>query len=266
MLKRVAEGVWVHTSEFLESKSVAVQGKTGVLLIDPGITGDEMTDLANDLDRLGQTVGAGFSTHPHWDHVLWHAKFGDAPRYGTVRCAAHIKDLLSKADWKDQVTGVLPPENAKGIPLDELFGQITGLPTATKQIPWDGPEVQIIEHQGHAAGSAALLITKCGVLIAGDMLSDSVIPLLELEATDPTKDYLAALKLLEGVADDVEVLIPGHGSVGGADELHARAKQDRAYVQALRDGRGSDDPRLTEGPNRGWLPGVHRWQLQQIAP
>ena len=265
MLKQVAEGVWIHNSEFLESKSVGVQGKAGVLLIDPGITNDELADLAKDLHELGQPVVAGFSTHPHWDHLLWHAKFGKAPRYGTALCAADIQDLLSKADWKAQVTEVLPPENTEEIPLDDLFGQITGLPVETKQIPWDGPKVRIIEHQAHAPGHTALLIEDRGVLVAGDMLSDILIPFLNLEAADPIEDYLAALQLFEDVADDVKVFVPGHGSVGDADELRARIKQDRVYMQALRDGGSSDDPRLSAGPNKEWLPDVHKWQSEQIV-
>jgi glyoxylase-like metal-dependent hydrolase (beta-lactamase superfamily II) len=266
MLKQVAEGVLIHESEFIQSKSVVVQGRAGVLLIDPGIQGDEMAALANDLRELGQPVVAGFSTHPHWDHLLWHAKLGEAPRYGTARCAADIRDLLSNADWKARVAEMLPPDIAEEIPLD-LLGIITGLPAETAQIPWDGPKVRIIEHQAHAPGHAALLIEERGVLVAGDMLSDILIPFLDLDAADPIEDYLAALRLLEGVADDVDVLITGHGSVGGADQVRARIKQDRAYVRALRDGGVPDDPRV--GPSatfgKDWLPGVHKWQLQQLA-
>jgi glyoxylase-like metal-dependent hydrolase (beta-lactamase superfamily II) len=265
MLRQVTEGVLTHESEFLQSNAVVVQGKAGALLIDPGITSDEMAALANDLHELGQPVVAGFSTHPHWDHLLWHAKFGEAPRYGTARCAADIKDLLSQANWKAQVAEVLPPDIGDQIPLDDLFGQITGLPAKTEQIPWHGPEVRIIEHQGHAAGHAALFIKERGVLVVGDLLSDVLIPFLDLDAADPIEDYLAALELLEGAADDVKVFIPGHGSVGDADQVRARIKQDRAYVQALRDGGGSDDPRLSAPLNKDWLPGVHGWQLQQIA-
>lgn len=265
MLRQVTEGVLTHESAFLQSNAVVVQGKAGTLLIDPGITSDEMAALANDLHELGQPVVAGFSTHPHWDHLLWHAKFGEAPRYGTARCAADIKDLLSQADWKAQVAEVLPPDIGDQIPLDDLFGQINGLPAKTTQIPWDGPEVRIIEHQGHAPGHVALFIKERGVLVAGDLLSDVLIPFLDLEAADPIEDYLAALRLLESVADDVKVFIPGHGSIGGADQVRARIEQDRAYVQALRDGGGSDDPRLSAPLNKDWLPGVHGWQLQQIA-
>jgi glyoxylase-like metal-dependent hydrolase (beta-lactamase superfamily II) len=265
MLKKVAEGVLIHESEFLQSNAIVVQGRSGVLLIDPGITSDEMADLANDLHELGQPVVAGFSTHPHWDHLLWHTKFGAAPRYGTARCAADSKELLSQADWKTQVTEVLPPDIGDQIPLDDLFGQITGLPTETEQIPWDGPEVRMIEHQAHASGHAALFIKERGVLVAGDLLSDILIPFLDLDAADPIEDYLTALQLLDGVADDVKVFIPGHGSVGDTDQVRARIEQDYAYVRALRDSGGSDDPRLSSPLNKDWLPGVHGWQLQQIV-
>jgi glyoxylase-like metal-dependent hydrolase (beta-lactamase superfamily II) len=266
MLKQVAEGVLIHESEFIQSNAVVVQGRAGVLLIDPGIQGSEMACLANDLSDLGQTVVAGFSTHPHWDHLLWHARLGEAPRYSTARCAATVRDRLSDARGKARVAELLPPDIAEEIPLD-LLGLITGLPAETAQIPWDGPQVRIIEHQAHAPGHAALLIEERGVLVAGDMLSDVLIPLLDLDAADPIEDYLAALRLLEGVADDVDVLIPGHGSVGGADQVRARIEQDRAYAQALRDDHVPDDPRV--GPSatfgKDWLPGVHEWQLQHLA-
>ena len=95
MLRQVAEGVLIHESEFCQSNAVVVQGRAGVLLIDPGVLGYEMACLANDLSDSGQAVVAGFSTHPHWDHLLWHARLGAAPRYGTARCAATVRDRLS---------------------------------------------------------------------------------------------------------------------------------------------------------------------------
>lgn len=147
----------------------------------------------------------------------------------------------------------------------DLLGLITGLPADAARIPWDGPEVRIIEHQAHAPGHAALLIEEHGVLVAGDMPSDILMPFLDLEAADPIEDYLAALRLLERVADDVVAVVPGHGSVGGAGQVRARIEQDRAYVVALRDGGVPDDPRVGPSAPLDWLPDVHRWQLQQLA-
>jgi glyoxylase-like metal-dependent hydrolase (beta-lactamase superfamily II) len=267
VLRQVAEGVLIHESEFCQSNAIVVQGRAGVLLIDPGILRDEMAALADDLHELGQPVVAGFSTHPHWDHLLWHARLGAAPRYGTARCAATIRDRLSDPGWQARIAGLIPPGIAGQVPLD-LLGLITGLPAEMAQIPWDGPQVRIIEHQAHAPGHAALLIEERGVLAAGDMLSDVLIPMLDLNDTaDPIEDYLAALRLLEGAGDDVDVLIPGHGSIGGADQVHARVDQDRAYVHALRDARVLSDPRVGPSAKDGWdwVAGVHAGQLQRLA-
>ncbi len=237
-----------------------------MLLIDAGVHGDEMAALANDLRELGQPVVAGFSTHPHWDHLLWHAGHGAAPRYGTARCAAAARDELSDAGWKARIAEWIPPDIAEQISRD-LFGLITGLPAETARIPWDGPQVRIVAHQAHAPGHAALLIEERGVLVAGDMLSDVLIPMLVLNDTaDPIEDYLAALRLLEGAADNVDVLVPGHGSIGGTDQVHARIDQDRAYVHALRDAGVPGDPRL--GPSaygKDFLPAVHARQLRGLA-
>jgi len=264
VLRQVAEGVLAHGSDFIESNAVVVRGGAGALLIDAGITDDEMVALANDLRTVGQPVVAGFSTHPHWDHLLWNADLGEAPRYGTARCAAEIRAFLSDADWRDHIVEDLPPEIE--VPLD-LLGLITGLPAGATRIPWDGPEVRIIEHQAHAPGHAALLIEERGVLVAGDMLSDVLVPMLDLSAADPVGDYLAALRLLEGVAGDVDVVIPGHGSVGGADQLRARIERDRAYVLALREGRVPADPRIGPSARPGWewVSDVHEGQAQRLA-
>ncbi|WP_405407970.1 hypothetical protein [Streptomyces sp. NBC_01124] len=134
MLKQVAEGVLIHQSELLENNSVVVQGRDGVLLVDAGITGAEMTCLANDLRELGRPVAAGFSRHP------------------------------------------------------------------------------------------------------------------------------------EGVADDVDVLIPGHGSVARDGEVRARIKLDRAYVEDLRDARVSSDPRVVSPkPGWEWTSGIHDGQARKLA-
>src|SRR6516165_3127390 len=266
VLRQVEEGVLVHESEFLQSHAVVVQGRAGVLLIDPGVLGYEMAALANDLGELGQPVVTGFSTHPHWDHLLWHARLGAAPRYGTARCAATVRDRLSDARWKARIAELIPPDIAEQVPLD-LLGLIAGLPAEMAQVPWDGPQVRIVEHHGHAPGHAALLIGERGVLVAGDMLSDVLIPMLDLNDTaDPIENYLAALRLLEGVAGDVDVLAPGHGSIGGADQVRARIDQDRAYVHALRDAGVPSDPRIGPSATYGkdWLPGVHERQLQRL--
>lgn len=267
MLTQIADGVLVHQSELLLNNTTVVQGQAGVLVIDAGITGSEMACLANDVRELGQAVVAGFSTHPDWDHVLWHTDLGEAPRYATARCAAVMQQVRSTADWQARAAAGLPPEIADETPLD-LYGRITGLPPRTQRVPWTGPEVQIIEHPAHAPGHAALLIEECRVLAAGDMLSDVFVPMLDDfdDTNDPVQDYLVGLQLLDDLAGKVDIVVPGHGSVGGAGHLRARIDQDRTYVRALRDGHTPDDPRInTPQPGWEWVADIHAGQARSLA-
>ena len=120
MLNEVADGVWVRQSEWVWSNASVVRGETGLVLVDPGIDGADLDELADDVDRLGIPVVAGFSTHPHWDHLLWHPRFGDVPRYATAG-AAQAGRL--PASGRRQMAA----ESASGIPLD-LVALITPLP------------------------------------------------------------------------------------------------------------------------------------------
>ncbi|MET0975403.1 MAG: MBL fold metallo-hydrolase [Leifsonia sp.] len=260
MLTQVSAGVLIHESEFCQSNAVVVQGGAGVLLVDAGVHEGELTCLVSDLAALGQPVAAGFSTHPHWDHLLWHAGLGAAPRHGTARAAATARDRLSGGI--DARRFGIPDD----VPLD-LLGLIAGLPAETTRLPWDGPGIRIIEHQAHAPGHAALLIEDRGVLVAGDMLSDVLIPMLDLNGTaDPIGDYLSALRLLEDAAGDVDVVIPGHGAVGGAVEMRKRIERDRAYLDALRAGEDPRDPRIGPSARPGWewVSDVHTGQRQRL--
>ena len=84
MLTEVADGVWVRQSDWVWSNATVVRADEGLVLVDPGISGSDMEELADDIDGLGLPVVAGFSTHLHWDHLLWHPRFGDVPRYATA--------------------------------------------------------------------------------------------------------------------------------------------------------------------------------------
>ena len=263
MLKQIAAGVLVHESEFLQSNAVVVQGQDGVLLIDPGITESELAVLANDIRQRGQPVVAGFATHPDCDHVLWHASFGDAP--ATARPGARRR---SSTCGRRRTGGSRSPRGCRrSTPTDPDGAARPSLRVSSRDdgVPWDGPDVRIIEHQAHAPGHAALFIEERGVLVAGDMLSDIPMPFLDLRAADPVEDYLAALRLFESVADRVDAVVPGHGSVGGRSEVRARIDLDRAYVEAVRDGREPDDPRIGPSAPLYWLPDVHRYQVQRLA-
>ena len=251
MLNQVADGVWVRQSEWVLSNATAVRGKAGLVLVDPGIDGADLSELADDVERLGIPVVAGFSTHPHWDHLLWHTRFGDVPRYATLAGAQAARAGRERGQE-------MAAQSAPGIPLD-LLGLVTPLPADGGPVPGE-----IIEHQAHAIGHAAVLLADRGVLLAGDMLSDVLIPILDARRPGQVGAYETALDRLDEAARHVEVLVPGHGAVAQGAGVAARLAADHAYIDALRRGEDAADPRL--GPDTAygqyWLP-IHQSNLAQ---
>jgi glyoxylase-like metal-dependent hydrolase (beta-lactamase superfamily II) len=245
MLHEVADGVWVRQSRWVWSNAIAVRGADGLVLVDPGIDGAELDQLADDLDALGIPVVAGFSTHLHWDHLLWHARFGDVPRYAMPASASAAPGVRERAQ-------AMAAESASGVPL-ELIGLVTPLPAGDGPVPGE-----IVAHEAHAIGHAALLLADRGVLLAGDMLSDVLIPMLDPSRPGQVNAYAAALDRLAEAAGHVGVLVPGHGAVARGAEVAARLAADRAYVDALRRGEEPVDARL----DQEWLAGPHQANLE----
>ena len=227
MLNQVADGVWVRQSAWVLSNAIAVRGEGGLILVDPGIDGSDLNQLADDLDRLGIPVIAGFSTHPHWDHLLWHSRFGDVPRYATPPARRAAGEARERGrGWRRRASS--------GIPL-ELFGLVAPLPADGGPVPGE-----IVEHQAHAIGHAAVLLADRGVLLAGDMLSDVLIPLLDPRRPGQAGAYETALDRLGEAARHVVVLVPGHGAVAEGPEVAARLRRSCLHRRAA--------------ARRAWLP------------
>jgi len=118
---------------------------------------------------------------------------------------------------------------------------------------------EIVEHQAHAIGHAAVLLADRGVLLAGDMLSDVLIPLLDPRRPDQVAAYETALDRLGEAARHVDILVPGHGAVAEGPEVAARLAADHAYIDALRRGEEPADARL----GQDWLSRIHQSNLEQ---
>lgn len=246
VLREVAPGVMVSTSRNDQTNSIVLAGEGEALLVDPAWMPDELDNLATAIDQSESRVIGGFATHAHHDHLLWHPRFGEVPRWSSAETAR-----LAEAErfaLVDQLGDEFPSE------LAALMGQVTGIDTIPAASIPAGFEVELITHDGHAPGHTALWLSRQRILIAGDMLSDAELPL----PFDPDDlgAYLSALDLLTPYARAADLVIPGHGRVG--TDAAARLEADRRY---LGDPARSADPRLG---NRG-MADVHARILRLVG-
>ncbi|HEV3288072.1 MAG TPA: MBL fold metallo-hydrolase [Streptosporangiaceae bacterium] len=252
-LAEVAPGVLAATAGYATTTTTVVAAADGgCLVIDPAVTVADLADLAAGLAGAGLRPRAGFATHPHWDHVLWSRGLGAVPRYAAPAAVAITRSM------REEMIGAVQ-DAAPGHDL-ALFADLTPLPGGATGIPWDGPAAQVIVHDGHAPGHAAVFLPDTGVLVAGDMLSDIEIPLLDTVADDPLGDYQAGLRRLAAVPG-VRWLVPGHGHITDAAGFRRRVDADTRYLDLLAAGDPFDDPRCTVLWQRDW----HDHQLRTVA-
>jgi hydroxyacylglutathione hydrolase len=234
-LHEVAPGVLVGTSRFMVTNTVVVTSGGRALVVDPGVHDDELEAIGIDLLHRRRRPEAGFATHAHWDHVLWHEALGDVPRYATrqtvVDAASHRVELVEEAEAVAEV------DLRRFAVLQGVDGTV---------VPWSGPEAHVIEHDAHAAGQAALHLPELGLLVAGDMGSDVEVPLLTHGIPGP-EALLAHHEALDRLAalTSVDVVVPGHGHPCDGAAWRRRLDADRRYLDDLAAGHDTD-ARLVE--------------------
>ncbi len=248
-LIEVAPEVWVSTSRrYATTSTVLLDGQGGAVVIDPAWDADELAGIPADLRALGVGCVAGLATHIHYDHVLWHPDLGEVPRWATRGTAQHA--TAHRDEVVAPLVGDIPDD------LVAIAGRLDPLPGDT--LPWEGPTARVWVHDAHAPAHLALELEATGVLIAGDMLSDVELPMPDSAAAD-LSTYLAGLDTLSDVVRRAKLLIPGHGTP--TEHPMRRLDADRAYLEAILNGRTVDDPRMAlEG-----MPELHAANLAQAA-
>ncbi|WP_372593867.1 MBL fold metallo-hydrolase [Actinotalea sp.] len=241
VLEAVAPGVWTIPAQPWSSLTTLLVADDGsCVVVDPNIWPADLARIVDEVAAHGWTPVAGFSTHPHWDHVLWPAAWAGLPRFATAEAAAEARarnrELCAEADE------VAPGHDHR------WTGVLTGL--EAEALPWDGPRALLLPYAGHCRGSAALWLPGPAVLLSGDMLSDVEVPLLAEpsdEAPDPISAYRESLDLLAGVG--ARVLVPGHGSVADETGIRRRLAADRAYLDRLERAAGGADETPADAPD-----------------
>ncbi|ARC57835.1 Hydroxyacylglutathione hydrolase [Frondihabitans sp. 762G35] len=210
----------------------AAAGSDRVLLVDPAWEVDELESLADALDERSLRPVAGFSTHAHHDHLLWHPRFGDVPRWSsaeTARLAAGERAALLTmlGPWPDD--------------LVPLVGAVTAVDGDL--IPWAGQEARLVVHDAHVPGHTAVWLPGPRILLAGDLLSDVELPLPD-EPPGALERYALGLDALAPFVARARLVVPGHGSPG--TDARARLDRDRRYLDAVSRGLEPDDERLAD--------------------
>lgn len=238
-LHQLADGVFV----WLQAGGETGVANAGVVVEDDGLTvidtlmvRSQWAPFAAAVHELGVPVRRCVLTHAHIDHVGGTRSFPAAAVYATPATSWALDQPMPVDAYK----AFMP---AFADEFDDLAE--TGTRPVTHEV--DGaasltPRVELLTASGHTAGDLVVLVSDADVCFAGDLCFFGVTPLAF------QGDPALWADTLDVIADLAEVIVPGHGPVGGVAEVRDLQAYLRACVAA-----GGDPAAIGPGPWHSWL-------------
>ena len=115
--------------------------------------------------------------------------------------------------------------------------------------------------EGHTADGMAVWVPWASVLVAGDYLSPVEIPMIS--GGGSLSAYLATLDRLAPIVEHAAHVVPGHGGAIDGTRAAAILREDRSYLEALRD-RGAEAP-LPLARRTGAQKAIHTANVAAVA-
>lgn len=232
-LEKLGDGIWAWLQPGGGSgisNAGVVADNDGLTVIDCLMVRSQWEPFAAAVAELGQPVRRVVLTHAHIDHVGGTKAFPMAAVLATPATSA----LLDQPLMIDAYKAFMP---AFADEFDELaeFGTRTVTHEVTDGAPI-GTRLELIPAAGHTAGDLMVLVDD-SILFAGDVCFFGVTPLAF------QGDPAAWAAVLDLIPDLAEVIVPGHGPIGGLAEVGAL----RDYLAHCVSGS------IPPGPWDGWI-------------
>jgi cyclase len=208
----------------------------GITVIDTLMVRSQWEPFAEAVKALDRPVKRTILTHAHIDHVGGTKAFPASAIYGTPVTSDALDLPMPLEGYKQFMPA-----------FDEEFDDLAEVGTRPVTHLVDGaaqltPRVELLPASGHTAGDLIVLVADCDVCFAGDLCFFGVTPLAF------QGDPATWADMLDVVVELADVIVPGHGPIGGEAEVRELQGYLRACVAA--DG---DAGAIGPGPWDTWI-------------
>jgi glyoxylase-like metal-dependent hydrolase (beta-lactamase superfamily II) len=215
-----------------------VVDEDGLTLVDALMVPSQWMPFAAALSELGRPVRRIVLTSSHVDYAGGTVGFRLAAVFGRPQTSAHLDQPANP-----EVLRRLLPEFEDELDDDFVTRPVSHVVDAPVQLT---AAVAVFPFAGEQAENLVAVVAGASVVFAGAMCSFGVTP--QAYQGDPAA-WAAAL---DDIVDLGDVIVPGHGPVGGEGEVRGL----QAYLRACGDA-GGDPDRLGDGPWTDWPGGEH---------
>jgi cyclase len=217
-LHELSDGVFVWLQPGGESgvsNAGIVVDEDGITVIDTLMVRSQWEPFVEAVQRLGRPVRRIVLTHAHIDHVGGTRGFPNAAVYGSPQTSQLLDGEMPIGAYK----AFMPA-------FDTEFDELAELGTRpVTHLVTDGafltPRIEVMPASGHTSGDLIALVADVDVLFAGDLCFFGVTPLAF------QGDPAVWAEMLGSLPELASTIVPGHGPIGGADEV----RELQAYLR-----------------------------------
>jgi glyoxylase-like metal-dependent hydrolase (beta-lactamase superfamily II) len=215
----------------------AVVDGDGITVVDTLMTPDQYEPFAAALDELGLPVRRAVLTGSGVEQAGGTGRFTLAAVYGSRQASVHLDQPPNVDSWR-----ALYPSSAGA--FDEVTTRpVSHVVASDVQLT---PAVAVLTSGGQMSENLVAVVPGAQICFAGAMCSFGAAPLCW--QGDPRR-WADELDRIAGLAP---IIVPGHGPIGGEEEV----RDLQAYLQACV-AAGGDPGRIGPGPWDGWADREH---------
>ncbi|MFA5883158.1 MAG: MBL fold metallo-hydrolase [Acidimicrobiia bacterium] len=243
-LHLLADGVFVWLQPGGETgvaNAGVVVDEDGLTVIDTLMVRSQWEPFAAAVIDLGVPVRRCVLTHSHIDHVGGTKSFPAAAVYATQATSWALDQPMPIDAYKSFMSAFADEfDDLAEVGTRPVTHEVEGAARLT-------PRVELLAASGHTAGDLMVLVADVDVCFAGDLCFFDVTPLAF------QGDPAVWADTLDVVVDLADVIVPGHGPVGGAEDV----RDLQAYLRACVSANGDPDA-IGPGPWDAWADRTER--------
>ena len=208
--RKLAEGLWATPTPGGANVGWFTLGED-VFAVDSGSSPEVGRALVDEIQKTaGKKPRYLVVTHAHKDHAGGAAAFAAAGAQiiGSEKAVPGILAVLEAATREAPAGAKAPSQPSPTVMTVAERSFFLGSPLRRVEIYYLGP--------GHTQGDLVVVLPTDGVLFAGDLAGNGVLPFLRSADVDP-KGWERILQRLAALK--IETMIPGHGAIGPRDGI-----------------------------------------------